>query len=266
MPSDLPGFTHSTFKHGGKSRDVYRAGSGPAVVVIHEVPGITPQVAAFGRRVSDAGFTAVMPSLFGTPGKEISGFYAFRTIAGACISREFTAFASNQTSRVSGWLRALARQAHEECGGPGVGVVGMCFTGGFALGMMAESAVIAPALSQPSLPFPIGSKRKAATGVSDADLNIVKQRCAAEGICVMGMRFTGDRIVPAERFATLKRELGDNFICVEIDSSKGNPYGNPASAHSVLTVHLVDEPGHPTREALDGLLRFFGERLGVNVP
>ena len=79
----------------------------------------------------------------------------------------------------------------------------------------------------------------------------------------MGMRFTGDRIVPGERFATLRRELGERFIAVEIDSSKGNAHGIPASAHSVLTEHLVDEPGHPTREALDGLLAFFSERLKV---
>jgi dienelactone hydrolase len=261
MAPELPGFTHSTFSHGGKTRDIYRAGAGPGVIVIHEMPGITPQVAAFGNTVADAGFTAVLPSLFGKPGKPLSAFYALREMAGGCISREFVTFATNKTSPVTAWLRALARQVHGECGGPGVGVVGMCFTGGFALGMMAEPAVVAPALSQPSLPFPIGKKRAAATGVSDADLAIAKQRCAAENICVMGMRFTNDAFVRAARFETLKRELGENFIAVEIDSSPGNPHGIPRSAHSVLTVHLVDEPGHPTREALEGLLRFFGERL-----
>jgi dienelactone hydrolase len=174
MPPELPGFTRSAFSAGGKSKPVYRAGSGPGVIVIHEMPGITPEVAAFGRRVADAGFTAVLPSLFGTPGKKLSIPYALRTMAGGCVSREFTTFATNQTSPVTAWLRALAKQTHEACGGPGVGVVGMCFTGGFALGMMAEPAVIAPALSQPSLPFPVGKKRTAAPGVSDADLAIVK--------------------------------------------------------------------------------------------
>jgi dienelactone hydrolase len=261
MSNELPGFTLSPFTSGGKTKDVYRSGTGPGVIVIHEVPGITPQVAAFGQRVVDAGFTAVMPSLFGTPGKEMSPLYALRSMAAGCISREFVTFATNKTSPISSWLQALAKRTHEDCGGPGVGVVGMCFTGGFALGMMAEPAVIAPALSQPSLPFGLGKKRQAAAGVSTADLKVVKDRCAAEDLCVMGMRFTADRFVPGERFATLKRELGDRFIAVEIDSSKGNPHGIPGSAHSVLTVHLVDEPGHPTREALDGLLAFFEQRL-----
>ena len=261
MSNELAGFTLSPFTSGGKTKDVYRAGAGPGVIVIHEVPGITPEVTAFGQRVVDAGFTAVMPSLFGTPGKEMSALYALRSMAAGCVSREFVTFATNKTSPISSWLRALAKRTHEECGGPGVGVVGMCFTGGFALGMMAEPAVIAPALSQPSLPFGLGKKRRAAVGVSNTDLEIVKDRCTAEDLCVMGMRFTGDRIVPGERFATLKRDLGDRFIAVEIDSSNGNSHGIPGSAHSVLTVHLVDEPGHPTREALDGLLAFFEQRL-----
>jgi dienelactone hydrolase len=261
MADELPGFERSRFTHDGKTKAVYRAGSGPGVIVIHEMPGITPEVAAFGRRVADAGFTAVMPSLFGTPGKPLSIPYALRTMIGGCVSREFTTFAKDKTSPISAWLRALAKETHERCGGPGVGVVGMCFTGGFALGMMAEPAVIAPALSQPSLPFPVGKKRAASAGISPRDMATLKQRCAAEDICVMGMRFTNDPLVRRSRFDTLERELGENFIRVEIDSSPGNPYGNPKSAHSVLTMHLVDEPGHPTREALDGLLAFFGERL-----
>ena len=91
-------------------------------------------------------------------------------------------------------------------------------------------------------------------------LAIVKAR-AAEGQCVMGLRFTGDRAVPEARFQRLRDELGDRFIAVEIDSSPGNPHGIPKGAHSVLTEHLVDEPGHPTREALDRVLAFFRERL-----
>jgi hypothetical protein len=89
----------------------------------------------------------------------------------------------------------------------------------------------------------------------------VKHRCEAEGLTVLGLRFTGDKLVPAERFAFLREELGDAFVAVEIDSSKGNPHGLPAIAHSVLTEHLVDEPGHPTRDALDQVLDLFRTRL-----
>jgi len=136
----------------------------------------------------------------------------------------------------------------------------MCFTGGFALGMMADAPVVAPVLSQPSVPFPIGARRKADLGISGAELATVKQKVAA-GDCVLGLRFTGDPMAPGDRFATLRRELGDGFIGVELDSSPGNPHNHPKAAHSVLTEHLVDQPGTPTREALDQVLDFLAKRL-----
>jgi dienelactone hydrolase len=228
--------------------------------VIHEMPGLIPEVVEFARRVVDAGFSVRMPSLFGTPGRPMGVGYALRSVAAGCVAREFTTFALDRTSPVIGWLRRLAAEAHAECGGPGVGAVGMCFTGGFALGMMVDDTMLAPVLSQPSLPFGLTPSRRRAVGISDADLARVKER-AAQGACLMGLRFTGDTMVPGARFDTLRRELGDAFIAVEIDSSKDNPYGIPRSAHSVLTQHFVDEPGHPTREALDRVLAFFAERL-----
>ena len=168
--------------------------------------------------------------------------------------------ATDRTSPIISWLRRLAADAHAECGGPGVGAVGMCFTGGFALGMMVDETMLAPVLSQPSLTFPIGHKRKASVGISDADFDRVKER-ATRGACVLGLRFTADPAVPPERFETLRRELGDAFIAVEIDSSRGNPHGIKKRAHSVLTMDLVDEPGHPTRAALQQVLAFLQERL-----
>jgi len=256
----LEGFTESTFTADGTTRPVYRAGTGPAVIVIHEMPGLTPNVAAFGRRVVDAGFHVRMPSLFGEPGRPMSNPYVMRSISQGCVAKEFVTFALNRTSPAITWLRALAADAHEECGGPGVGAVGMCFTGGFALGMMVDDRMLAPVLSQPSLPFPLSPARRRAVGVSNADLERVKERAAA-GACLLGLRFTKDPAVPAERFDTLRQALGDRFIAVEIDSSKGNPHDIPRAAHSVLTEHFVDEPGHPTRAALDRVLDFFRTQL-----
>jgi len=256
----LAGFTRSSFEHDGDERPVYAAGTGPAVIVIHEMPGLHPGVIDFARRVVDRGFHVRMPSLFGTPGQPVGVPYIVRSLVGGCVAREFTNWGLNKTSPITGWLRALAADAHAACGGPGVGAVGMCFTGGFALGMMVDERMQAPVLSQPSLPFAIGRRRQAAIGIDDADLARVKER-AASGACLLGLRFTEDRSSPAARFETLRRELGDAFIAVEIDSSKGNPHGIPRVAHSVLTLHLVDEPGHPTRVALDRVLAFFDERL-----
>jgi dienelactone hydrolase len=260
MTDPLAGYTKSSFTADGKTRDVYRTGTGPAVIVISEIPGITPLVAEFGRRVAAVGCTAVLPHLFGEPGRAPSAPYAAQVMSWACMSREFSTFAMRRASPVTTWLRALARQAHSECGGPGVGVVGMCLTGGFALAMMVDDVVLAPVLSQPSLPFGLGKARKRDVGLSDDDLAAVKRRCD-EGVCLLGLRFTGDPFVPAERFQRLRDELGDCFVAVEIDSSPGNPYGHPRTAHSVLTEHLIDEDGSPTRAALEQVLELFRDRL-----
>jgi len=246
----------------GETRTVFRGGTGPAVIVIHEIPGLHPGVVNFGRRVIAAGMTAYFPSLFGDPGREVGAGYVVGALARACVSREFATWATRRTSPIVTWLRALARDAHAACGGPGVGAIGMCLTGGFALGMMVDDTVVAPVLSQPSLPFPVSRAQRRDLGISDADLVQVKARCAA-GTPVMGLRFTGDRTSPGDRFARLREELGDRFIGIEIDSSPDNPHGVPRNAHSVLTLHLVDEPGHPTRVALDRVIAFFRERLAV---
>jgi dienelactone hydrolase len=259
MTDEVPGFAKTNFAYSGKTRDVYRAGSGPAVIVIHELPGLHPLVTEFGRRLVDEGYTVFMPSLFGRPGAPFAGGSMLRALSEVCVSREFSLLAS-RTPRAVSWLRALAGYAHAECGGPGVGAIGMCFTGGFALAMAVEPAVVAPVLSQPGLPAPVSARKRAAVQLDAADLAKVKER-TRDGLCVLGLRFTADRGSPPERFAMLRDELGDAFEGIEINSSPGNPAGIKKSAHSVLTLELVDEPGHPTRDAFDRVLVFLAERL-----
>lgn len=260
MVDALDDFTERPFAHDGVTRRVFWRGQGPAVIVMAELPGITPRVADFARRVVALGCTAVMPNLFGEPGVPPSGAAYARTALPACVSRQFRAFAVASQTPASRWLRALAAHAHETCGGPGVGGVGMCFTGGFALAMMVDERMLAPVLSQPSLPLGVSGKARRGLGISDEDLAVVRDRAAA-GVEVLGLRFSCDRLVPRERFTRLRAELGDGFVGVEIDSSPGNPWGIPGRAHSVLTEDLVDEPGHPTRAALDRVLEHLRTRL-----
>jgi dienelactone hydrolase len=260
MTDSLEDFERSEFTAEGATRTVHRLGSGPAVIVISEIPGITPSVARFARMVAAIGCTAVMPSVFGEDGRDPSMPYILQSITKACVSKEFTVLALNRTSPITTWLRALARAEHERCGGLGVGAVGMCLTGGFALAMMVDPVVVAPVLSQPSLPFPVNRAHRQALGISDADVAEVVERVAA-GVCVLGLRFTGDKASPPERFAALRALLGDGFVGVELDSSPGNPHGHRKGAHSVLTEDLDDRPGTPTREALDQVLDLFRTRL-----
>lgn len=245
MDTALTGWTRSTFEAAGLEREVWTKGSGPAVIVVHEVPGITPKVQRFAEEVVGCGFTVAMPSLVGTPGQEMSNGYAVRSLLKVCVAREFVSLATNRTSPVIAWLRALARDMHGRAGGKGVGAVGMCFSGGFALGMMVDDIMVAPVLSQPSLPFPAGRKRAADLNLSPDDAAVIAQR-AAEGCEVLGLRFTGDKLV-GDRFASLRTLLGDAFIAVELPSSK-------PSDHSVLTEQRDEE-------SVQRVLQFLRDKL-----
>jgi len=247
----------------GVTKAVHAAGTGPAVIVMTEMPGISPHVARFSRWVRDAGFTVYMPSLFGRDGAVPNVEEGAATFRRACVSAEFRAFAANESSPVTVWLRALARFAHGECGGPGVGAIGMCFTGNFALTMMLEPAMLAPVLSQPSLPLddPAGIE------IAPEELVAVRQRLERDDLTVMGYRFAGDRFCRAQRFAAYSEALGDRFIARVLPDSAANPDTPPffkdvvASPHSVVTAHLIDEAGQPTIAARDEILSFFAQRL-----
>lgn len=248
----------------GVAKMVNVAGTGPAVIVMTEMPGISPYVARFSRWVRDAGFTVYMPSLFGRDGAVPSAEEGEVIMKRACVSAEFRALAANQTSPVTQWLRSLARLAHRECGGPGVGAIGMCFTGNFALTMMLEASVLAPVLSQPSLPlFDPGGLE-----ISPEDLTAVKNRLDRDNLTVMAYRFEGDRFCKAERFAAYAKALGDRFVPRVLPDSAANrdslaPFFEHvvATPHSVVTAHLIDEAGQPTIAARDEILDFFSRRL-----
>lgn len=248
----------------GEVKVVYRAGTGPAVIIMAEMPGISPHVARFARWVRDAGFTVYMPSLFGTDGAVPTADEGAAVFRRTCVSAEFRALGAGVSSPVTLWLRGLARLAHGECGGPGVGAVGMCFTGNFALTMMLEPSVLAPVVCQPSLPLddPAGLEN------SGNELGEIAEWLERENLSVLGHRFSGDAFCRAERFAAYAKALGPRF--------DGRVLPDPApvagtrppffhqhvpAPHSVVTVDLVDRQGEPTLRARDEIIAFFNQRL-----
>jgi dienelactone hydrolase len=261
----LEDFEPRTVTWDGATKVVHVAGKGAAVIVMTEMPGISPQVGRFARWVRDAGFTVYLPSLFGRDGA-VPGVEEGRAVfQRACVSAEFRAFGGNASSPVTQWLRALARQAHQECGGPGVGAIGMCFTGNFALTMMLEPSVLAPVLAQPSLPL----DNPAGLEIEPQELVSVRQRLDRDDLTVMAYRFAGDRFCTAQRFAAYATALGDRFIARVLPDSAANrealsPFFEQvvASPHSVVTAHLIDAAGQPTIAARDEILTFFSHRLG----
>ncbi|MDA3031082.1 MAG: dienelactone hydrolase family protein [Actinomycetota bacterium] len=242
----LAGWIPGEFGAAGMRFPTYRRGSGPAVLVIHEIPGITPKVAQFANDVVERGFTVVMPSLVGTPEKAPSQLYLAQSMIKICIAKEFTTMALNKTSPVIAWLRALARNVHNEVGGSGVGAVGMCFSGGFALGMMVDDIMLAPVLAQPSMPFVVGKKKRGANLNLSTDDEAAVVHGAQDGCQVLGLRFTGDKLV-GDRFATLREKLGDAFVAIELPSTANHD-------HSTLTEQR-DEA------SVQRVLDFFVEKL-----
>ena len=238
----LDSWTLGDHRASGVRHPTYRKGTGPGVIVIHEVPGLTPAVIGFGEELVEAGYTVVMPQLFGEPERPMNPLSVAASLGRVCVSREFTKLATRQTSPVAGWLRSLARDLHAELGGPGVGALGMCFTGGFALAMMVDDAVAAPVVAQPSTPFPVTPARSRDLNLSDADLARVKERAAA-GCEVLGLRYKGDPAV-GKRFQRLTDEIGDKFLRVELDGRR----------HSTVTEHR-------SQTAVDAVLAFFDDKL-----
>jgi dienelactone hydrolase len=247
----------------GATKTVHIAGQGPAVIVMAEMPGITPYLARFARWVRDAGFTVYMPSLFGVDGTMPDTEESVAVFRRACVSAEFRAFAANEASPITQWLRALARHAHAECGGAGVGAIGMCFTGNFALSMMLEPSMLAPVVCHPALPL----DNPGATGLGAQELSAVRRRLERENLTVLAYRFEGDKWCRAQRFAAFQEALGDAFIPRVLPDSAAEPepaafYKHVvATPHSVVTAHLIDEEGEPTRAARDEILAFFASRL-----
>lgn len=260
----LEDFAHRAVTLDGVTKTVHIAGAGPAVIVMTEMPGISPHVARFSRWVRDGGFTVYMPSLFGRDGAVPTADEGAEVFRRACVSAEFRALSANASSPVTTWLRALARLAHVECGGPGVGAIGMCFTGNFALTMMLEPVMLAPVLAQPTLPL----NDPAGLEIAPDELRQVRDRLDREDLTVLAYRFAGDTFCTAQRFAAYAEALGSRFVARVLPDTAANPDVPPffarhvRSPHSVVTAHLIDEAGQPTIAARDEILDFFSRHLG----
>ncbi|MDQ4024646.1 MAG: dienelactone hydrolase family protein [Actinomycetota bacterium] len=250
---DPADFDRFPFSAGGITHTVYKKGSGPVVIVLHELPGLSPTALDLGRRLAER-FTVLMPLLFGSPGQN-SGKRGFVQI---CLAREFTLLRTNRTSKVTGWLRALAREKND---GHRVAAIGMCATGGLVFGMLLEEEVVAAVASQPSMPFALKwfpEKSKRDLGLSPNDLRDVQTLDKP----VIGLRFRDDAVCPRQRLESMERQLDAETIEIP---SKGE-YEDavppiPKRAHSVLTYHHVDVPNHPTHDAYVRVFAFLKEHL-----
>ncbi len=252
---ELSNFAGLTHEHEGVSFPVYHAGEGPPVLIMHELPGMVPECLAFAERLVEAGFSVYLPLFFGRPGQKPELIRPFLQL---CISREFLLLARHRTSPVVQWLRSLCRKVHAEVGGKGMGAIGMCLTGGFAIPLMVEPAVVAPVVSQPAMPIGLTASHRRSLNASEEDLRVARTR-TEEGVTIRSYRFDRDRLAPKARMQAYQDFFGEAFQYHELDSSRQKAYQK--GCHSVFTLDYVDEPGHPTREAFEDLVGFFTKAL-----
>ena len=264
--SDLSGWARGPFTGAGLTYDCYEKGSGPGVVLIPELPGITPEVLGLAEHLVASGFTVVIPSPFGVPGKKESRPYVMSTFLKLCVSAEFRAFATNAHRPITDYIRAVAANLASRTPAPGVGVIGMCFTGGFALAAAVSDDVLAAVMSQPSVPLPLGRARQLDPGLSAKEMDRVVERANAGEVCGLGLRFTEDPANSRARFDGIKRRLGDAFEYIQLDSSDGNAGGFQSSAHSVLTGEVREDPPNPAFWARERVVEFLHKQLAVPTP
>jgi len=265
----------SPFTHDGMVHEVYwkRPKDSnkpvPAILVIHELPGMTENCLNFADRLVDNGFAVYLPLLFGKAG-ESSTIPAVLTnslinTGRICISKEFYALKEQQSSPITNWLRALCRHIHtqpEHQGFSGIGAIGMCLSGGFVLSLMIDPAVMAPVASQPSLPFGLTDSKKKALGISPEELAEAKVR--AKETELLALRFEEDGICPAQRFETIKRKFGDDVQFKIISATERKRDGIRSSPHAIFTEDFADKEGKPypcTQEAFRQLVEFLQSRL-----
>jgi dienelactone hydrolase len=265
----------SPFAHDGITHEVYWKKAGdpsepsPAILVMHELPGMTESCLKFANRLVDNGFAVYLPLLFGKAGESsaITAILANSLIntSRICIGREFYALKQRQSSPITNWLRALCRQIYsqpEHHNFKGIGAIGMCLTGGFVLSVMIDKVVMAPVASQPSLPFGFTDSQKKALGISPMELVKAKERAKETGL--LALRFEEDRICPAGRFETLNNEFGDSVQFKIISALERKRDGIRPSPHAIFTEDFADKLENPypcTEEAFNQLIEFLRERL-----
>lgn len=227
--------------------DVYRRGSGAPVVIIQELPGIGPETLRLADAFVDNGFEVILPHLFGPLEKTSTGGNLLRVF---CMRREFSLFEAQRSSPIVDWLRALCRDVRTRGQHKGVGVIGMCLTGNFAISLMGDDSVLAAVSSQPSMPFAKASELH----MSATDIVAIRQRIEATAP-MHTYRFAGDRMCTAAKYQAIDKAFNNDGITRVVTHTL------PGQGHSVLTLDFVDHAGHPTRAARDEILAYFAAQL-----
>ena len=206
-----------------RSFDVYVKGQGKPILLLQELPGIDASTIALVDRLNLAGYRVYLPHFLGKIGKNrptMNGLYMV-----FCMRKEFNAFSQFKLSPIANWMRALCKNIRTMEKSSGVGVIGMCLTGNFAMALMADEAVIAGISCQPSLPH----KKDVGLHMSPKETADARQGMKDKG-GVLVMSYDQDVLCPLTRI----KEIDSTFKpFVQIKTFKGE-------GHSTLTSDGAD--------------------------
>lgn len=260
------------FDFGGIRHDVYRGtGDGPVVLLLHEMPSFSWRTVRLANRLRIEGFRVVMPILVGGIRERPEGFIGEKAavvgsgleflvnVGKICVSWEFVALLQQRTSPITMWLLELARMEVKTSKHGQVGVIGMCFSGGFALATAIDPVVGVAVVSQPALPFasgPLkGNGRDRDLGLSEADHQRLLARKGQDDFCVAAFRYRQDNKSPGPRVQRIKEELEDSATLTWI----------PGKGHPVLT-DATDGRRHDEQGELDKALAHVIRTLKERLP
>ena len=234
----LKDLERDAFIYDGKT--VYQLGSGPGVLLLHEIYGLSPETLCLARRLADRGYKVFLPRLFDGGGN--------LGVARMCAGRDFNCV-SRHPSRVIGWLHGLVRQLLPRTSNRKLGIIGMCLTGAFPLALVKEEGVRVAVVAQPSLPFNLTPGRRWELGIGDDALKEAVDAVRDRHVHLLALRFHADRISAEEKLATLKHAFGDRLDTMELLPPPGR------HEHATLTYSFRPEAFERVVKTLDAELK-----------
>jgi len=239
MDEMLSRYERFQFGSGGTGEVYCIENDGPGVVILHELPGMTPECLDLGIQIADAGFSVYLPLLFGEAGKQLG------VVRQICIFHQWNRLAKRKATPMTDWIRALGREVHRRHGGAGIGAIGMCLTGGFIIPLLLDEHLLAPVSSQPALPWGFRKAVRSSLGFSADELESARHRAEEKNLTILGFRYESDGQCPAEKLDTMESLFGDRFQRIQY----------PGSKHSVLTKDRVPD-------AVERTISFLRSALG----
>jgi len=239
--------------------------NGPPVLVLHEMPALSPDVLELALRLSRQNYSVYVPLLWGKPDHNTDSQLLFLRYAVELRSSPRWRAAEADVDRpILDELASLCRLIADAHPKHRIGVIGNCITGVFPFALAARvPKVAAPIGSQPTLPITLSGADAAKTGLSAKETALLSSRIQTDpSFQMLGFRFAGDRNCRKERFDTFESHFGSSFLngTIPLELYHGRD-GMPEHPHAVLTECHSDDPSFATAQGWQNCLDFLSAKL-----